>query len=259
MEQNVEKLRKDLLLEENTLKTLEKVLSVVESSSKACELFWKADELVFVLFQNFIDSFYTLNTELFDEGEMHKIKLCIDILTNIAQKIKIEEFFLKLQLDYYIYPFLMSSGDESIKISTLKLFSALLKDERHEGMRISELLPLILKIVDSGSEECQILALETLGLVLIGNGLDYAVQTIDRFRAIDVVLNPLVKRSVLSKNLIFLKQLLKIYTRLCDHNNVRMKVREKPPEGLDSKEMMSLCERDEELLSIWTKFMHTLN
>lgn len=259
MEQNVERLRKALLSKVNAVETLESVLLAVESEPKACELFWKSDELIFVILQNFIDSFYTLNTELFDEGEMHKIKLCIDILTNIAQEVKIEGSFLKLQLDYYIYPFLMTPSDKPLKLSTLKLFSALLKDETREGMRVSELLPLILKIVDSNNENCQILALEVLSLIVNGNGLDYAVQTIDRFRAIDIVLSSLVKRSVVTKNLIFLKLLLKIYTRLCDRHNVKMKVREKLPEGADSKEIMLLCEEDDELLSIWTKFMHALN
>lgn len=259
MEEIAAKLREELLSQENQLQTLEKVLASADSDIGVAEILWCTDELVFVLLQNFIGSFYTLNTELFDANEVYKVKLCLDILTSIAQKVVIEELFLKLQLDYYIYPFLISSDDESLKMSALKLFSAFLKNGVHEGIRISELLPLLLKIIDSSNENCQVLALDTLDHILTGSGLDYAVQTLDRFRAMDVVLSTLVKKSVFSKNLTLLKRLLKIYTRLSERNNVRMKIKEKLPEGLESKEMLVLCEKDEELHDIWKKFIQIIN
>lgn len=259
MDINLEEVKKQMLTPEMPISVLESILKAVSVDEKACKFFWESEELVFVLLQCFIDSFYTLNTELFNEKETHKINTCINILTQIAQKIKIEEFFIKLQLDYYIYPFLMSSISESIKTSILKLFSALLRDGIHEGMRINELLPLLLKIIDSGSENCQTLSLETLDLILVDNGLDYAVQTLDRFRAIDVILSSMVKKSISSKNITFLKHLLKIYTRLCEKNNVKLKIKEKLPEGLETKEMIALCEKDVELFTIWRKFNQSLN
>lgn len=253
-EQSVETLRAKLLTDESQIKTLEAVLQSVEKSQKACKEFWDSDELIFSLLQNFTDSFYTLNTERFNDKEIYKIRLSIDILTNIVQKISGEEGFLKIQLDYYIYPFLMSSGDEMLKVSALKLFSALLKNGVPECMRSSELLPLLLKIIDSNNESCQFLGLETLDLILSGCGLDYAVQTLDRFQAIDVVLSSLMKKTISSKNNAFLKILLKIYIRLCDKNNVKMKLKEKLPEGLDSKEMAQMCEKDSELATIRSRF-----
>jgi len=259
MVQTVESLRKAMLTQNDMEKTLDDILQAVSSDSNSAVLLWDSDELVFVLLQNFIGSFHTLNTEKFDAKEAHKIKVCIDILTKIAECTNIEEKILRLQLDYYIYPFLMSSDDEAIKMSALRLFSRLLKNGVHEGIRVSEILPLLLKIIDSSSDSCQLLALETLDHVVYGSGLDYAVQTLDRFRAIDVVLSSLIKRSVYAKNVVFLKHLLKIYTRLCERNNVKMKIKEKLPEGLESKEMSELCEEDGDLKSLWVDFVQTLN
>ncbi|KAM0680390.1 RNA-binding protein [Glugoides intestinalis] len=253
-DQSVEALRAKLLTDESKIKTLEAVLQSVEKSQKACKEFWESDELIFSLLQNFTDSFYILNTERFDDKEIYKIRLSIDILTNIVKKICGEESFLKIQLDYYIYPFLMSCADELLKVSALKLFSALLKNGVPECMRSSELLPLLLKIIDSNNESCQLLGLETLDLILSGFGLDYAVQTLDRFQAIDVVLSSQMKKAILSRNNAFLKLLLKIYLRLCDKNNVKMKLKEKLPEGLETKEMMQICEKDNDLATIRTKF-----
>lgn len=259
MEEPIDKLRKDMLQPETPIEMLEWIQQTVASNEEASRYLWNSDELVFVLLQNFTSSFYTLNTEHFDDREITKIRLCIDILTEIAKNINIEDDFLKLQVDYYIYPFLLSSDNESIKVSALKLFSTLLKDGVHEGVRVSEILPLLLKIIDSSSEICQLLALETLDHVLHGSGLDYAVQTLDRFRAIDVVLSSLVKNSIHVKNAMFLKYLLKVYTRLCERNNVKMKIKEKPPEGLESKEMMALCNEDPELQSLLKAFIRILN
>lgn len=259
LEEKIETIRTELLSSNGSLETLERVLETVKDNQKASEIFWESDELIFVILQNFTDSFYKLNTELFDEKEVSKARLCIDILTSIVQLIRAEEFFLKMQLDYYIYPFLMSSSDESLKISALRLFSALLINGVTESMRNSELLPLLLKIIDSNSENCQKIALETLELILNGTGLDYAVQTLDRFQAIDVVLSSLMKKAVLTKNVVFLKLLIRIYIRLCDKSNVRIKVKEKMPEGLDSKEIMQICEKDNELLQMRLKFLHLLS
>lgn len=259
MKQALESFRASLLSEDSSLETLENILAFLNTTPQACKPLWESDELIFVLLQHFTDSFYTLNTELFNREETHKIKLCIDILTAIVHNLEIDDFFFRMQLDYYIYPFLMSAGDEVIKISVLNLFSALLKDGIHENMRISELLPLLLKIMDASGEDCQVLALKTLDRILTGTGLDYAVQTLDRFRAIDVVLGSQVKKAIFSKNTLLLKYLLRIYTKICNRSNVKMKVKEKLPEGLDSKEMYALCEEDDELRVILKKFVGLLD
>lgn len=273
---------KNKMLSSPNSNTLEEILDVLHSE-EVCKIFWESDELIFVLLQNLTESFFTLNTESFDEKEIRKIKLCIDILTRIVENTRCVKLFLKMQLDYYIYPFLMATTDEALKMSALQLFLSLLRNTTNTvepednssntiddcsyfirspvediKKRNSELLPIILKIIDSNNENCQILALETLELILVGNGLDYAVQTLDRFQAIDVVLSSLMKKSVSVKNISFLKLLIKIYTRMCDKNNVRMKLREKCPEGLESKEMTDLCEKHPDLMDIRTRLLHTI-
>lgn len=265
---------KNKMVTSNDQTTLEEILAAIQSDT-VCKTFWESDELIFVLLQNLTDSFYTLNTDSFDESEARKIKLCIDILTRILECNKCVGLFLRMQLDYYIYPFLMASSDEQLKMSALRLFLSLLKNFNSNDDNISsihltkpssedikkrnsELLPIILKIIDSNNENCQMLALETLDLILVGNGLDYAVQTLDRFQAIDVVLSSLMKKSVCSKNVSFLKILIKIYVRMCDKNNVRLKLREKCPEGLESKEIEDLCDKNQDLMELRKRLLQII-
>lgn len=237
---------------------LREILQILERDEKMAPEVWSIDEIAFVLLQTITDSFYVLNTESFTKERSGDVRVCIDILRAMIGVPEIRNFFLDSQMDYYIYPFLMVSTDEQLRLSTLGLFSMLLQKGLPESMRGSELLPLLLKIVDSDSEMCQILALQTLDLLLVDTGLDYAVQTIDRFQAIDVVLSALVTRAVFGGNSALLKILLKIYCRLCDRNNVRQKLKEKMPEGLDSKEAFRMCEEDEELRELRSKMLRTL-
>lgn len=255
----VDTIRKNLLEEEKQILALEEALNLCKNNALACQKLWDSDELIFVLLQYLTDSFFILSTELFTEQEINKVKVCLDILTQISYHIKINNQFLKLQLDFYIYPFLSVSSNQTLKVSALSLFSSLLKEGLPEQMKGGELLPLLLKIIDSESENCQKLALETLEMILNGGGLDYAVQTIDRFQAIDVVLSSLMKKSILAKKKVFLNILLKIYCRMCDKPNVRTKLKEKMPEGLDSKDFIDFSTKNEDLGNLRQKLMNLLS
>lgn len=236
--------------------TLRKILILLQKDeSKSLEI-WNINEIPIVILQIITESFSFLNTEGFTKEISTSIRLCLDLLCIMVKNQEIKEFFLTSQMDFYFYPFLMSNIDEEVKIIILKMFLLLFKQGLPESIKGSEILPLLLKIVDSNSDNLQYLALETLDLILIGPGLDYAVQTIDRFQAIDVVLSVLLKKSIFSGNVNFVKILLKIYLRMSEKPNVYQKLKEKIPEGLESKEMCKICEEDKEIKELRTKFLH---
>jgi CCR4-NOT transcription complex subunit 9 len=259
MELEISSIRKNLLEEEKQIKALEDTLKLFKKSPCACQKLWESEELIFVILQYLTGSFFILSTDLFTEQEINKVKICLDVLTIISQNAKITSQFLKLQLDFYIYPFLSVNSNQILKTSALSLFISLLKEGLPEQMKGGELIPRLLKIIDSESENCQKLALKTLEMILNGGGLDYAVQTIDRFQAIDVVLSSLLKKSILNRNDSILIILLKIYCRLCDKPNVRGKLKEKSPEGLDSKDFVEFCSKNDELNVLRLKFINLLS
>lgn len=243
------------LQSENKTHHLEALYKILEKNHSLAPEIWNSDGFPLIIVQIITNSFYLLNTSAFTAEENKKVKICLDILEILLYNHDIKDSFLKAKLDYYIYPFLLSATDDSLRISTLKSFCAILNEGMPDSMRSSELLPLLLKVVDPASEEIQMLALDALNLILIGVGLEYAVQTLDRFQAIDVVLGALLSKSIFSKNLKILKSLFKIYIRLCDKSHVKQKLKEKLPEGLDSKEALSLCEQDKELKDLRQEFL----
>lgn len=242
----LEDISKKLAQSNKKVLVLKESIDFLLQNPKLVKNFWQINEIPFLILDVITESFYILNTPHFSSEKSEEVKICIDVLKILVEDADVRSCFFNARLDCFIHPFLISSHD-SLTISALELFSTLFKKGANEILKGTELLPLLLKIVDSDSEKCQFIALETMELILIDGGLDYAVQTIDRFQAIDVVLSDLLSKSIASSNKKLVKILLKIYFRLCEKPNVYQKLKEKIPEGLESKEMLKMCEEDSEI------------
>lgn len=236
-------------LKENLDKStvLRRILIMLQHDETKAYEAWFMDEMPIAIIQIITDSFYLVNTSGFTKETESEIKMCLDLLCIMVKNQDVKDNFLAAQMDVYFYPFLMFDVGEELRISILMLFLILFRQGLPENVKGSELIPLLLKIVDDGSEKLQMLALETLEAILLGSNLDYAVQTIDRYQAIDVVLCAYLKKSVLSNNIRFVKTILKIYCRLSDKPNVYQKLKEKLPEGINYNEIYKMCEKDQEV------------
>lgn len=244
---------------ENKTEHLKNLLDRLKEDRTQALAIWNSDYFPITILQIFTDSYYLLNTKNFTVEEDNKILICMDILQILVENKYIKSLFLESHLDYYLFPFLMASTEDSLKTSTLRLFCIILEDGTIDNINGSELLPILLRSVDSGSHEQQELSLEALSHIFMGKGLDYAVQTIDRFQAIDVVLGSLITKSIYTKKIDSLKQLFKIYIRLCEKPNVRHKIKEKIPEGIDSGEAMELYAEDSELAELKRSFLSAVH
>lgn len=247
------------MVSENKHESLKSIMELLEKDELMAIHLWKTAEFQLVVLQVLTDAFHSLSFESISKEESDQVRICLEILRSMVAIPEFKEFFLRAQLDYYIYPFILLPTDESLRISTLGLFCAVLHGGIPERMRSSELLPLLLKVVDSNVERLQLLSLEALDLIMQGSGLEYAVQTLDRFQAMDIVLSALMSKSIYAGNGVLMKKLLKIYLRFCQKSNVRLKLKEKLPEGITSKEAMALCASDEELAEMHKAFMKVLS
>lgn len=229
------------------------------NDNQAIHTVWKYKEFPLAILQILTDSFYSLSSGSLSEHESEQVTTCLTILQYMVSIPNCKEFFLETQFDYYVYPFLIMNVNDSVSLAALNLFCSVLEGGIPESMRTSELIPLLLKVVDSNSRELRLLSLKALDLIMQGTGLDYAVQTLDRFQAMDVVLSSLVSKAIFSGDDQLLKCILKIYLRLCKKTKVCQKLREKLPEGIDSKEAMVLCSKDEELSKLHSEFLKLLS
>lgn len=241
MEKLLDEYCEECLLANEKLHSLEKILRLLNENTKLAQRLARLSDFPLVLLEIITNNFYCINTGNFSEMHNYTLKVVLDIMQILVSHSDFKESFMELRMDFYLYPYVLTLSKDPTRISMLKLLEAILKDGIPGTMRMSEILPLLLKIAGDGSEKAQLVSLDILLLALKGNGLEYAVQTIDRFQAIDVVLNSLLNKALSSKNTELLKRLFNIYLRLCTKENVRGKLKDKLPDGLDSSEIQNIC------------------
>lgn len=237
----------ELFASENKLEPLGRILEMLETHESLVERLSLIADFPLIILQILTDAFYVLNTEEFSGAHNDAVRISSDIFRLLLSVHEFREYFLSANIAYYVYPFVLSATDEKARISTLKLLLTMMANGMPPTMRGSELIPLLLKVAGDDSDEPQAYALDILNLALNGAGLDYAVQTIDRFQAIDVVLWSLFNKATSMQKPDLLRRLLKTYLCLCSKHNVRAKLREKLSEELECKEVHKLCAVNSEL------------
>ncbi|KAI5150426.1 CCR4-NOT transcription complex subunit 9 [Enteropsectra breve] len=251
----LEKICDDTLGMHVTTADLERILVLVSKGHAARAVLTKRMDFVLLLQQTIIEDYNALTAGLQSPAGRRRSCIAMETYQQLLEDEGFRGFFVTAKLDYYIYPFLLYSLEDESKIAALKLFQALLQSGIPHGMKICELLPTLLKIVDSPNATVQSLALDVFYLILEGVGLDYAMQTLDRYQAIDVALGPLMTKMIFAKNPLVFKKILKIYVKMCEKPNVQAKLRERMPEGLESINAINMCHGDFELRALRKRFL----
>ena len=90
-------------------------------------------------------------------------------------------------------------------------------------------------------------------------GLEYAIQTTERFNAINMVISPLIMYGINTKNPLLLKNVFRIYLKLLENATIRSKLTgDKIPDGLFSKEILMILKNDYELNELHKKIVKIL-
>lgn len=258
MEKLLDKYCQECLNADDKLRPLEAILNLLHEKNSLAKRLARLAYFPLISLEIITNNFYHINNNNFTELDNYTLKTVLDIMQILVNCSDFRETFMELRIDFYLYPYVLSVTKEPTRISMLKLLHAILRDGIPGKMRMSEILPLLLRITGDGSEEAQLISLEILLLTLKGNGLEYAVQTIDRFQAIHVVLNSLMSKAVTGGNTELLERLLQIYLRMCAKENVRAKLKEKLPEGLDSSAMRNICELKEVINDLRKKLLEMI-
>ncbi|ORD94911.1 RCD1 [Enterospora canceri] len=274
-------------IEPNTLNLLTHlVTSVMQNESAASELYEflqckkeTAKEsireiYVFVWFYpgfqlsllNSICSAYTTNTP-------SSLESILKLVTLLCEEYVVVRNILQHKLDTSLHPFLCAASvdfSERIKLSVLEIYCSILKTVTNTHCNLipfSDILPITLRVINQPETRLKVKGTYLLFLIISvqvateethqkysSRGLEYTVQTVDRFNAVDMVIGPLVMHGVNTRNPLLLKNVFRIYLKLCEKSNVRTKILEdKMPEGMFSKEIYSILKNDYELNELHKK------
>jgi CCR4-NOT transcription complex subunit 9 len=124
----------------------------------------------------------------------------------------------------FLYPFLNTTSKsrpfEYLRLTSLGVIGALVKNDSTEVINFlltTEIIPLCLRIMETGSELSKTVAIFIVQKILLDdNGLNYICATYERFYAVGTVLSNMVGQLVEQQTARLLKHVVRCFLRyLC--------------------------------------------
>jgi CCR4-NOT transcription complex subunit 9 len=135
-------------------------------------------------------------------------------------------YLLSAHIPLFLYPFLNTTSKnrpfEYLRLTSLGVIGALVKQNDNSDvitfLLSTEIIPLCLRIMETGSELSKTVAIFIVQKILLDDmGLAYICQTYERFYAVGTVLSNMVAQIVESQAVRLLKHVVRCYLRLSDN------------------------------------------
>ena len=148
--------------------------------------------------------------------QSNRVCNALALLQCVASHPETRSAFLLAHIPLYLYPFLHTVSKtrpfEYLRLTSLGVIGALVKTDEQEVINFlltTEIIPLCLRIMESGSELSKTVATFILQKILLDEtGLYYICQTYDRFSHVAMILVSISQKNV-KKQLISSKMLRK--------------------------------------------------
>lgn len=152
----------------------------------------------------------------------------------------------------YLYPFLSTASRtkpfEYLRLTSLGVIGALVKVDDSEVVNFllqTEIIPLCLRIMESGSELSKTVATFIVQKILLDDvGLNYICATADRFFAVSTVLSNMVAMLVEAPSQRLLKHIIRCYLRLADNAKAKEALRQVLPASLQGQTFAETLKAD---------------
>ncbi|CDZ98083.1 regulation of transcription from pol ii promoter-related protein [Phaffia rhodozyma] len=175
------------------------------------------------------------------------------LLQCVASHAETRSLFLNAHIPLFLYPFLNTTSKtrpfEYLRLTSLGVIGALVKQNDNSDvinfLLSTEIIPLCLRIMETGSELSKTVAIFIVQKILLDDlGLAYICQTYERFYAVGTVLSNMVNQLVESQAVRLLKHVVRCYLRLSDNPRAREALRACLPEPLRDASFSALLKGD---------------
>lgn len=264
---NATELAKDLLTQKNKLPLMKEALEFLSANPSKITEFWRYDGIPIFFLQELTNIYEVLDSEKLKNEEVSYTCLVMNVLQVIAGNKDIRNEMVKIQLFFYLYPYMNNPNTtqkyELLRISALSYVNVLIEAQEKtmaEYFKKSELIPLSLKCMDIGSVVSKILASNLFLFILKEKeGLEYAVQTLERFITIGIVLNVVLGQCVHFKSVELIRNILECYCILATEENVRMSFKNSLPKNLTDERILYKIKSDDVCKTLFLNFYACIN
>jgi CCR4-NOT transcription complex subunit 9 len=157
------------------------------------------------------------------------------------------------QIPLFLYPLLNTVSRhrpfEYLRLTSLGVIGALVKVDDTEIVNFllqTEIIPLCLRIMESGSELSKTVATFVVQKILLDDaGLTYICATAERFYAVSFVLSSMVTKLLETPSVRLLKHIVRCYLRLSEHQRARDALRQCLPEPLKDQTFAAAINSEE--------------
>ncbi len=180
------------------------------------------------------------------------------LLQCLASHQDTRKVFLQAHIPLFLYPFLNTASKnrpfEYLRLTSLGVIGALVKVDDESVVNFllqTEIIPLCLRIMESGSELSRTVATFVVQKILLdANGLNYICATAERFYAVSTVLGNMVNSLVENPSVRLLKHIIRCYLRLSENQRAREAQRQCLPDPLKNT-TFAACLKDDTVSKKW--------
>ncbi|KAI8806522.1 hypothetical protein BJ742DRAFT_679952 [Cladochytrium replicatum] len=211
-----------------------------ETYEDLAPILWHSFGVMAALLQEIVAVYPILTPGALTGHASNRVCNALALLQCVASHNETRSLFLNAHLPLFLYPFLNTTSKtrpfEYLRLTSLGVIGALVKNDNTEVTNFllsTEIIPLCLRIMETGSELSKTVAIFIVQKILLDDmGLNYICQTYERFFAVAAVLANMVTHLVEQQSIRLLKHVIRCYLRLSDNARAREALKACLPEPL---------------------------
>ncbi|CAK4031560.1 cell differentiation rcd1 [Lecanosticta acicola] len=184
-------------------------------------ILWHSFGVMTSLLQEIISVYPLLNPSQLTAAASNRVCNALALLQCVASHSETRGLFLNAHIPLFLYPFLNTTSKsrpfEYLRLTSLGVIGALVKNDSSEVINFlltTEIIPLCLRIMETGSELSKTVAIFIVQKILLDDmGLQYICQTYERFYAVGTVLSNMVTQLVDQQTVRLLKHVVRCFLR----------------------------------------------
>ncbi|KAM3857227.1 CCR4-NOT transcription complex subunit 9 isoform 1-T1 [Diretmus argenteus] len=234
-----------------------------ESVPDLAPMLWHSCGTIAALLQEIVNIYPSINPPTLTAHQSNRVCNALALLQCVASHPETRSAFLAAHIPLFLYPFLHTVSKtrpfEYLRLTSLGVIGkstsfhrwlttsdwfpvhtlcvgALVKTDEQEVINFlltTEIIPLCLRIMESGSELSKTVATFILQKILLDDtGLAYICQTYERFSHVAMILGKMVLQLSKEPSARLLKHVVRCYLRLSDNSRAREALRQCLPDQL---------------------------